>query len=199
MRIYAHRINSSNELKSIPNKYGVEIDLRTFNNEIILAHDPFVSGEKFIDWLDSWTGQNIILNVKEDGLESRILDILNIKNIEDFFFLDQSFPTMVKMHSLGKHFFATRVSEFESLEAALSLTSKWIWLDSYMANWDYILKAIPEIHSYGRFTCLVSPELQRVHSDNELRDLQSLISTHGLFPTAVCTKYIDKWTRYEKA
>ena len=33
----AHRINTLNELKQIPNQYGVEIDLRDFKNKIVLS------------------------------------------------------------------------------------------------------------------------------------------------------------------
>lgn len=37
----AHRINTIKQLKDVPYNYGVEIDLRPFNDLIILEHDPF--------------------------------------------------------------------------------------------------------------------------------------------------------------
>ena len=36
-----HRINKAEELENVKFNYGIEIDLRDKDNEIILAHDPF--------------------------------------------------------------------------------------------------------------------------------------------------------------
>ena len=36
-----HRINTINKLKNIDKKYGVGIDLRSFQKNLILHHDPF--------------------------------------------------------------------------------------------------------------------------------------------------------------
>jgi len=44
----AHRINTSKELNSIPCDIGIEIDVRDFKGELILAHDPFVEAERLI-------------------------------------------------------------------------------------------------------------------------------------------------------
>lgn len=52
MQIILHRVNSSLDLKVIPKKLGVEIDIRSSNGNLILQHDPFKQGETFIKWLD---------------------------------------------------------------------------------------------------------------------------------------------------
>ena len=52
MKIYSHRRNSKEELISTPTNFGVEIDIRTDGNELILQHDPFTDGTLFADWLD---------------------------------------------------------------------------------------------------------------------------------------------------
>ena len=77
MRIYKHRVNSKSALEVIDSTFGVEIDLRTRLDSLILAHDAFTQGELFKDWLTVWRGQPLILNVKEDALEEEILEILN--------------------------------------------------------------------------------------------------------------------------
>ena len=51
MRIYEHRVNISDALKSVSTTHGVEIDIRTHGGNLILAHDPFVEGELFEDFL----------------------------------------------------------------------------------------------------------------------------------------------------
>ena len=41
MNFIAHRINTIEELKRIDKKYGVEMDIRDYGNDLILSHDPF--------------------------------------------------------------------------------------------------------------------------------------------------------------
>jgi hypothetical protein len=42
-----HRINSIEDLKNTPQEYGVEVDIRIYNNEIIFNHVPFENGTTF--------------------------------------------------------------------------------------------------------------------------------------------------------
>ena len=76
MKIYSHRRNSKEELISTPAKFGVEIDIRSVGNDLILQHDPFTGGTLFTDWLGHYSHSGLILNLKEDGLESQLLTIL---------------------------------------------------------------------------------------------------------------------------
>ena len=97
-----HRVNSLEELNNTPLNLGVEIDIRTNNNELILHHDPFEKGELFIKWIEAYKHKIIVLNVKEEGLETELLEIMQKKNIKNFFFLDQSFPFLIKTINLGE-------------------------------------------------------------------------------------------------
>ncbi len=92
----AHRINSINQLKHIDTRFGVEIDLRSEGNDLVLHHDPFLSGVLFEEWLEYFEHQFLILNVKEEGLENEINCLLERHNIQEYFFLGQSFPSMIK-------------------------------------------------------------------------------------------------------
>ena len=94
MKIYSHRVNAISALVKIDPTLGVEIDLRTNNGALILSHEPLVEGVLFSEWLKHWRGQALILNVKEDGLEKVILEQLSEYGISDFFFLDQSYPSI---------------------------------------------------------------------------------------------------------
>ena len=54
MDIVAHRINLISELLELPVKYGCEIDIRSRNSKLILNHEPYVSGDSLVDYLDNY-------------------------------------------------------------------------------------------------------------------------------------------------
>jgi hypothetical protein len=193
MKIYSHRGNSVSALAELDPKYGVEIDLRSNNGNLILAHDPFTEGDLFSDWLKFWRGQPLILNVKEDALENSILYYLNEYGVSDFFFLDQSYPSIRRTINSGLTKVATRVSDYEDLQTALNSGSDWVWLDSFSGKWDYLNEAVPVLTKNGQKTCLVSPELQRTNSSDELHFLQEMILQESLAITSVCTKLPEIW------
>jgi hypothetical protein len=193
MKIYSHRINSVSALASIEPKYGVEIDLRTHNGNLILAHDPFTEGDLFSDWLKFWRGQSLILNVKEDALEDAILYLLNQYGVSDFFFLDQSYPSIRRSIDSGLKKVATRVSDYEDLQTAVNSGSDWVWLDSFSGDWEYLYEAVPVLTANGQKTCLVSPELHRANSFDELNFLRKMILEMRLAITSVCTKSPRSW------
>ena len=193
MKIYSHRINTKSQLLKVPENCGVEIDIRTDSGQLILSHDPFSYGELLSDWLTCWEGQPIILNVKEDSIEEGILDLLEKFEVDDFFFLDQSYPSIRRMINKGMRQIATRVSDYEDLTTALNSGSEWVWLDSFSGDWTYLKEAVPRILQNQQKTCLVSPELQRPNSVHELKSLQNFIVENSIKIDAVCTKTIEDW------
>ena len=62
--IYVHRVNTQEQLKSISKSFGLEIDLRSEGNEIILHHDPFEKGLNFEIFLEKYSHNGLILNIK---------------------------------------------------------------------------------------------------------------------------------------
>ena len=193
MKVYKHRVNTKSALGTVQPIFGVEIDLRTKSDALILAHDAFAQGELFEDWLSAWRDQPLILNVKEDALEEKILEILNQHGVTDFFFLDQSYPSIRRLISMGITKVATRVSDYEDLATALKSGSDWVWLDSFSGSWEYLIEATMAIERNGQKSCLVSPELQRVNSGAELEGLKRLIGENELNIEAVCTKKPESW------
>ena len=96
MEFIAHRINKKEELKNLSRKYGVEIDLRdNVDGTIYINHDPFILGENFEDYLKEYNHGTMILNIKSERIELKILELLKKYNIKNYFFLDSSFP-MIK-------------------------------------------------------------------------------------------------------
>ena len=114
MMIIRHRVNSWNKLKSIPESEGVEIDLRSSRNDIYLHHDPFKKGVLFEKWIKFFKHKFIVLNVKEEGLEKKVLKILKKNKIKNFFFHDQTFSSLLK--NMKNTNVSVRTSEFESLK-----------------------------------------------------------------------------------
>lgn len=194
MEIVLHRRNSIHDLNATPSDFGVEVDVRIFNGELVCAHDPFVPGERFEDWLSEYKHGLLIVNVKEEGLESKILELLSKSKVVDYFFLDQSFPYILKTVNTGNGNVAIRVSEFESPKTALSLGSraKWVWVDTF-SKFPLTKSEISELIKHGFKFCVVSPELHGRKSDLELDQLLQSIRSLNFVPDAICTKFPEFW------
>ena len=193
MIIISHRVNTINKLLNISEEYGIEIDLRSRNEEIIISHDPFKNGEYFEDWIRYYKHKILILNVKEDGLENKIIEILRKNKIEKFFFLDQSFPSILKSVKKREKRSAIRVSEYESIETAVSLKGKveWIWVDHF-TKFPLDFKEYKFLKDLGFKICIVSPELQNGNL-NSAKELKNKLSSDKIKFNAVCTKYPELW------
>ena len=133
MEIIFHRRNNVELLKNSPNIFGIEVDIRSYGKELIINHDPYEKGIIFSKWIKFYKHGTLILNLKEDGLEEKILVYLKKYNIKSYFFLDQSMPSLIKTSTKGNPNCAVRVSEYESIETALNLKGRvdWIWVDIF--------------------------------------------------------------------
>ena len=191
--VIKHRVNTIDELVKIPFDFGVEIDIRTSGAEIIVQHEPFENGVKFKEWLKYFNHKFLIINVKEDGLEPFIYGLLESSNHYNFFFLDQSFPSLYRFSRDFPEFCAVRVSDIESIETAIQLRAGWIWFDSHSGNWDYLSTIDNSIFDIPPKKCLVSPELQRVNFESELVGLKNSINSMSFKFEAVCTKLPSRW------
>jgi hypothetical protein len=194
MEIIAHRRNSRSELAGTPADLGVEIDVRTRGSDFILHHDPFSDGELLEHWLDHFRHGMLILNVKEEGLEERLVELMAARGIDRFFLLDQSFPFLVRTAARGERRCAVRVSEFESIETALSLAGRidWVWVDCF-TRFPLDGTAANKLSRAGFRLCLVSPELQGRPADTEIPALRRLLEAEGIEANAVCTKHPELW------
>lgn len=197
MKLIAHRRNTAAELAATPPRYGVEIDLRSDGGALVLHHDPFTPGEDFERWLEGYRHGTLILNVKEDGLESRITASLRARGIEDYFFLDQALPTLVRCARTGEERrCAVRVSEFEPPALALALAGRidWAWVDCF-TRFPLTRAEAGRLVDAGFRLCIVSPELQGRNAEAEAPALAALLRERGVRPDAVCTKRPDLWER----
>ena len=194
MKLISHRRNTISELLATNSKYGVEVDIRSEGDRLIIHHDPYVAGESFDDWINVYRHGTLILNVKEEGLEARLISLMQSKGIDDYFFLDQSFPFLLKWAKIGEHRCAVRVSEFESIETALALAGKvdWVWVDCF-AHFYLSEQDARRLKDAGFNLCLVSPELQGRDAEIEIPQLASLLKERKIMADAICTKRPDLW------
>lgn len=194
MKIISHRRNTLAELAATPQQYGVEVDIRSIGERLVIHHDPYVEGESFDAWIAAYRHGTLILNIKEEGLEARLIALMQQHGISDYFFLDQSFPFLVKWSNAGQHRSAVRVSEYEVVESALTLAGKvdWVWVDCF-SRFPLSGADAARLQQAGFKLCLVSPELQGRPADAEIPALRSLLAERGIVADAVCTKRADLW------
>ncbi len=194
MNYIAHRVNTVKSLLELPTSFGVEIDLRDYETRIVLEHDPFSDGEDFEDYLKHYNHGTMILNIKSERIEHRVLDLVKKYNIKNYFLLDSSFPMIYLLSQMGEKNIALRFSEYEGLDTILAMKGKvdWVWVDSFSKlpiNQDNF-KLIKEA---GFKLCLVSPELQGRPEDIE--EYKIYLSKNKIIFDAICTKLhnIERW------
>ena len=101
---------------------------------------------------------------------------------------------MVNLANLGETRCAVRVSEFESIQTALSLAKKisWVWLDCF-TRFPISLTEYEQLKNSGFKLCLVSPELQGRNPELEIPLFAELIEKNNMKVDAVCTKKMEIW------
>jgi hypothetical protein len=194
MIIVRHRRNTAEELRATPTEFGIELDLRSQGARVIVHHDPFVAGEDFERWLEDYRHRLLILNVKEEGLEQRLIALMRERGIEDWLFLDQSFPFLIRTARAGESRCAVRISEFETIETALTLAGqvRWVWVDCF-SRFPLNGEQARRLQAAGFKLCLVSPELQGRDATTEIPALRALLAREGIVADAVCTKETALW------
>ena len=205
--IIKHRVNSIKELQTIDQKYGVEIDIRRDNRtgSLYLNHDSG-TGDDFFEYMDVLADRKnrfIILNIKEMGIEQRVIDAANERGVEDYFLLDLEFPfiyraAMGTIPNLGGRV-AIRYSEAEPLEQAMILAKYpirfgWVFVD---VNTRLPLDAnvCKQIEGAGYKTCIVCPS--RWNRPDDIPKFIEQMKKEGINIDAVMTKdpYTDQWEK----
>jgi hypothetical protein len=190
--LIAHRVNTLADLQALPNGVGLEIDIRDHGDQLVLQHDPFKgdTGEPLEPFLAAYhhgAHGTLILNIKSERVELRVLELLRRFGIEDYFFLDSSIPLMVLLSRQGEDRMAVRLSEVEPPGLALAFAGKarWVWIDCF--------EGLPingptarQLKEAGFRLCLVSPELQGRPDD--VAGVYRQLLTEGIALDALCTK-----------
>ena len=190
-----HRVNTLEELNKVDKLYGVEVDVHAYGEKLIVHHNAFENGPELSEWLSICGDRLVILNIKEEGIESRVRDMVFKFGIKNFILLDLSFPALVKMSNKGESRIAIRVSEYESVENALLFESKidWVWLDCFN-GFPLNGEEFQRLKKSAFKICLVSPELHGPPRDkDDIQNFQNFMHSIGAEVDAVCTKNPELW------
>jgi hypothetical protein len=195
MNYIAHRVNTVAELRKLPQKYGVELDLRdNLDGRIYIQHNPFEAGEDFEDYLKEYHHGTMILNVKSERIELKIQELMKKYGITDYFYLDSSFPMIYLLSQSGEKRVALRISEYEGLDTARNMAGKveWIWVDCF-SKIPIGRNEYEELKKLGYKLCFVSPELQG--RDEDIEAYAQQLKNDGMVFDAICTKYynVERW------
>lgn len=194
MQFIAHRINTVSELDALPREFGVELDLRDHGDRLILQHDPFCDGDDFEDYIKNYQHGLMILNIKSERIEWRVLELIKRYSISDYFFLDSSFPMIRQLVAHGDSRVALRYSEYEKLDTILGMAGQvdWVWIDSF-ESLSLTTQEYQQLRSAGFKLCLVSPELQL---RDDIEETAKTLKEREIVMDAICTKsyHISRWT-----
>jgi len=197
MLFVSHRINTVKELQKVPLEYGVEVDLRDHNGTIYMQHDPYITehAEMFEAFLKHYHHRFIILNIKSERIEWEIIKLLQKYGIEDYFFLDSSFPMTYQLLRNGENNIAIRFSEYEPIDMALKLSPKWVWVDCFTCL-PLDAETYKKLRNNNVKICIVSPELQ--NQDSKLEQYATYMKENDIIPDMICTKSynIVRWMAF---
>ena len=195
MEFIAHRINTIKELDALDGCYGVELDLRDgLNGRIYISHNPFEAGDDFEEYLKHYHHGTMILNIKSERIEYKVLELLKQYDIRKYFFLDSSFPMIQSLTHMGESNIALRFSEWEGLDTIRNMAGKvkWVWVDCF-TRLPIDQNSFQELKKMGYQLCMVSPELEG--QPEKIPFYQGHLAKEKLIMDAVCSKIynVNQW------
>lgn len=141
--------------------YGIETDIRDYNGKIVVSHniateESFLFEDVLKLYKDLGGNTSLAINIKADGLQKSLKELLQQYKIENYFVFDMSIPEQVAFHKEQFKVF-TRMSEFEPVPVLLD-KAQGIWMDEWENSWintDVIKKYIEK----GKLISIISPEI----------------------------------------
>ena len=188
----AHRITDFESLEKVPNDIGIEFDVHAYGNKLVIAHDAFCDGILFNEFVQKASKRFLAVNIKEEGIEESVLEVLFRSKCENFFLFDVSVPQLFR---LGKNFskhLAFRYSQLEKIDYEYCRNyAEFLWLDTFDGTFWPSQEIIEDLKNLSYKICFVSPELHRPpigdHKifQSTLLKYKTILSDEDL----ICTKY----------
>jgi hypothetical protein len=200
MNIIAHRgywIKETDKNKKIAferafrNKFGVETDIRDFNGVLVISHDianEYAMTVNDFFQLYSEIGQclPLALNIKADGLQKLLKELINKYKIINYFVFDMSIPDAFLYINCGMHIF-TRESEFEETPSFYK-SACGVWMDEFQSHWITAEKINSHLND-NKKVCIVSPELHKRDHISAWIDYKELIRHDKGSNIFLCTDF----------
>lgn len=206
MKIIAHRgfwktESEKNTMKAltraVENGYGFETDFRDCGGNVLISHNPpkgteITADSVFKMYRDAGSNEPLALNIKADGLQDMMKDLLKKYGITNYFFFDMSVCDTV-IYVEKKLQIASRLSEFEK-DMPFYKDSEVVWID-YFNNDGPTIQKVKQTLQDKKIACVVSPELHKRPHSMIWQQLLQLKDEPNLY---LCTDLPDKAKEFFK-
>ena len=171
--------------------FGTETDIRDYKGELVISHD--IADEKCISAKEMFEIYNkydntlpLALNIKADGLQIKLKELLEEYNITNYFVFDMSVPDGLGYLKNNLKAF-TRESEYEKVPSFYDEACG-IWLDEFQGHW--ITKEVIEKHiKNNKQICIVSPDLHKREYEKEWQHYKEIEQELGIDNLMICTDF----------
>lgn len=171
--------------------FGVETDIRDYKGELVISHEIATKSclpveyflEIYIKYGDSLP---LALNIKSDGLQIKLKELLVKYCIKNYFIFDTSVPDGLHYLKHNINYF-TRQSEYEKYPSLYD-DSSGVWMDEFQGHW-IGRKEIQEHIKKNKKICIVSPELHNRKYEKEWNHYKEIEQQLNVTNLMICTDY----------
>jgi glycerophosphoryl diester phosphodiesterase len=180
--------------RSFSLNFGTETDIRDYKGKLIISHDianeNCISVEEFFKIYTSFNNTlPLALNIKADGLQAPLKELLNKYNIINYFVFDMSVPDGLQYLKQNIKSF-TRQSEYE-IEPSFYDEAYGVWLDEFKVHW--INKEIIKKHiKNNKNICIVSPDLHKKEYKKKWQHYKDIEKELNIDNLMICTNFPEK-------
>jgi hypothetical protein len=186
-------------IKGLDAGYGIETDVRDLNGRLVISHDmPGIDSAPLDDLLryysDGQFSSTLALNIKADGLQNKLHQLLQDYQIRQYFVFDMSIPDTLGYISREMKTFIRR-SEVE-YHPELTKRAQGVWLDELIEPWIDAETIVQELNR-TQAVCIVSGELHgRAHRFqwDQIRRVIDLMSQSDKL--MICTDFPEEAERH---
>ncbi|WP_421856336.1 hypothetical protein [Marinomonas sp.] len=181
-------------LRSFSLGFGTETDIRDYKGELVVSHD--IANEDCISVRDFFEIYNkfdntlpLALNIKADGLQLKLKELIEQYNITNYFVFDMSVPDALQYLKIRVNSF-TRESEYEK-EPSFYSDACGVWLDEFDKHW--INKNTIEKHIKNKKKiCIVSPDLHKRKYKEEWLHYKNIEKELCINNLMICTDHVEE-------
>jgi hypothetical protein len=171
--------------------FGLETDIRDYNGELVISHEiadeSCITVKEFFELYIKYRGLlPLALNIKSDGLQVKLKELLVKYCIKNYFVFDTSIPDGLQYLKHDVEYF-TRQSEYEKYPTLYN-DSTGVWLDEFKGHW-IGLKEIRQHVNNNKTICIVSPELHKRTYEKEWRHYKKIEQELNVVNLMICTDY----------
>ncbi|ADD69438.1 conserved hypothetical protein [Denitrovibrio acetiphilus DSM 12809] len=175
--------------------FGTETDFRDLDGELVISHDmprkgDCISAKEFFDiYSEIGKGLPLALNIKADGLQQKLMDLLSEYSVTNYFVFDMSLPDSLQYIKYDIIAF-TRQSEYE-LDPAFYDKAAGVWMDEFHGHWIDEAKIKQHINAEKQ-VCIVSPDLHKRDYQAEWREYKEIDKKLDSEKLMICTDYPEE-------